>query len=121
MPLHQRWLPQYRLRSATAIARLRRQGQPFHHRLAVLLIEPNDQPVSQFGFSVSKRIGGAVVRNRVRRRLRETVRLQMRQIKPGWNCLLIARPATANASFADLLTAVRQLFQQAQLWQETVP
>jgi ribonuclease P protein component len=121
MPRHQRWLPHYRLRSATAFARLRRQGQPFHHRLAVLLIEPNHQPVSQFGFSVSKRIGGAVVRNRVRRRLREAVRLQLRQIKPGWNCLLIARPATANASFTDLITAVQQLFQQAQLWQESGP
>jgi ribonuclease P protein component len=100
------------------MARLRRQGQPHHHRLAVLLIQPNELAVSQIGFSVSKRIGNAVTRNRVRRRLREAARLQMAQIKPGWNCLFIARPATADAPFVDLQTAVRQLLQQANLWQE---
>jgi ribonuclease P protein component len=118
MPPRQLWLRQYRLRTATDIARLRRQGQPFHHRLAVLLIHQNDQAVSRVGFSVSKRIGGAVVRNRVRRRLRETTRLQMAQIQPGWDCLLIARPATPAASFVELQAALRQLFQQAGLWQE---
>jgi RNase P protein component len=45
--------------------------------------------------------------------------MQMAQIKPGWNCLFIARPATADAPFVDLQTAVRQLLQQANLWQET--
>jgi ribonuclease P protein component len=119
MPSRYRWPRQRRLRSASDIARLRRQGQPFHHRLAVLLIQPNEQADSQIGFSVGKRIGPAVTRNRVKRRLREATRLQMAHVQPGWNCLFIARPATANASYAELETAVRQLFQQANLWQES--
>jgi ribonuclease P protein component len=118
MPPRQPWLRQYRLRTATDIARLRRQGQPFHHRLAVLLIHKNEQPVSRVGFSVSKRVGGAVVRNRARRRLREAARLYMAHIQPGWDCLLIARPATAVADFNQLQTALRQLLQQAGLWQD---
>ena len=50
------------------------------------------------GFVTSKRVGGAVVRNRVRRRLREIVRKHQHDVRTGVWIVLIARPAAANAT-----------------------
>ncbi len=54
------------------------------------------------GFITSKRIGGAVVRNRVRRRLREIVRLHQQRLAAGVTVVTIARPAAGRASYAQL-------------------
>jgi ribonuclease P protein component len=54
------------------------------------------------GFITSRKVGGAVVRNRVRRRLREIVRKHQHDIGEGFWIVLIARPAAANASYSAL-------------------
>lgn len=82
----------------------------------MLCILPNDLLSSRFGFSVSKRVGGAVLRNRVRRRLREIVRLRRPALAPGWDVVLIARPPVAQAEFRQIETAVERLLQQAGLY-----
>ena len=82
----------------------------------VLCIARNSLPYSRFGFSVSKRVGKATVRNRVRRRLREAVRLDRTAIAPGWDVVFIARPAIAAATYAEIAATVRDLLRQAGLW-----
>lgn len=74
---------------------------------------PNACPHSRFGFAVGKRIGTAVVRNRVKRRLREAVRAL--QPAGGWDVVVIARPAAAEADFAGLRGALAALFRRAGL------
>ncbi len=54
------------------------------------------------GFVTSKRVGPAVVRNRVRRRLREIVRRHQHEIRPGLWLVCVARPAAAQASYQAL-------------------
>lgn len=54
------------------------------------------------GFVTSKRVGGAVVRNRIRRRLREVVRRNQPGLRAGFWMVVIARPAAAGASYAAL-------------------
>ena len=54
------------------------------------------------GFITSRKVGGAVVRNRVRRRLREIVRKHQHDIREGFWIVLIARPAAARASYSAL-------------------
>ncbi len=66
-------------------------------------------PVSRFGFSVSKRIGKAAVRNRVKRRMREAVRLQQDLIAPGWDVVWIARHPVSRATYADIERDVARL------------
>jgi ribonuclease P protein component len=68
---------------------------------------------SRFAFVAGRHIGSAVRRNRVKRRLREIVRLRLADVEAGWDCMLIARPAAAEASFAELERAVVQLFAKA--------
>ena len=54
------------------------------------------------GFVTSGRLGGAVVRNRVRRRLREIVRKQQDQLRQGFCFVIIARHEAATASYRAL-------------------
>jgi ribonuclease P protein component len=63
--------------------------------------------------TTGKRLGGAVVRNRARRRIREAARPYCRSLPGGWDYLLVARKGSASASFRDLSEAVRSLFARA--------
>lgn len=106
---------EHRLAGRDRFDEIRRHGKCWTHRLLVVCILPNDLPGSRFGFSVSRRVGGAVVRNRVRRRLREIVRLRLSTIAPGWDVVLIARPPIAQAEFRQLENAVGKVIAQAGL------
>ena len=57
---------------------------------------------TRFGLVTSRRVGGAVIRNRVRRRLREICRLHRTMIAPGWLVVVVAKSAAAEASFSEL-------------------
>lgn len=107
---------EYRLRRRDRFEEIRRHGKCWTHRLLVLCVLPNELPGCRFGFSVSKRVGNAVMRNRVRRRLREIVRLRIPAITPGWDVVLIARPPAAQAEFRQIESAVERLLLQAGLY-----
>lgn len=79
----------------------------------VLRATPSGLPLTRCGFSVGKKIGKAVVRNKVKRRLREITRVT--PIKTGWDIVFIARPGTAAASFADLERVITGLLGHARL------
>lgn len=117
-------LPQrYRLRRSSDLQRVRALGRGHRHPLAILVANRQEvmpaangrfsKNVSRFAFSASRRVGNAVARNRAKRLLREAVRSQIDQIEPGWDCLLIARPQTPAATFAEVETAVRQLLSRS--------
>lgn len=105
-----------RLHGRERFQQVRRQGTCWTHRLIVLCALPNELPASRFGFSASKRVGGAVVRNRVRRRLKEIIRLRLPMIAPGWDVVLIARPPIAQADYRQIETALDRLLRQAGLY-----
>ena len=68
----------------------------------------------RLGFTATKRIGGAVIRNRAKRRLREAVRLTLSVSPPeGWDLVLVAREATPTRPFGALLRDLRGALRQA--------
>ncbi len=79
----------------------------------VLRALPNTLEYSRFGFVVSRKVGNAVVRNRVRRRLREIVRLM--PLRTSMDVIIAARPRTAAMTFGDLERALRALARRADL------
>ena len=68
-----------------------------------------DLETTRFGLSTGRRLGGAVVRNRVRRRLREALRVMAPSFQPGWDVLIIARPAVVEADHDALVGALHRL------------
>ena len=74
----------------------------------------NELPRSRFGFSIKKALGGAVVRNRIRRRLREMVRCHRLEIPAGWDIVVHPKSAVAKAPFATLTSELLRLLQSPQ-------
>jgi ribonuclease P protein component len=81
----------------------------------VLCVLRNNLGYSRFGFSASKRVGGAVVRNRARRLMREATRLRQAMIADGWDMVIIARQPMREADFHQVDRAVEQLLRRARL------
>ena len=103
-----------RLRRQRDFQALREHGASRAHPLLVMRAMPNSLPLVRFGFIVSKRAAPlSVTRNRVRRRMREVVRAL--PFRDGWDVLLIARQATANASFDALQDATASLARRMRL------
>jgi ribonuclease P protein component len=67
-----------------------------------------DRETTRFGLSTGRRLGGAVVRNRVRRRIREALRVMAPSFQPGWDVLIIARPAIVEADHDALVGALQR-------------
>jgi ribonuclease P protein component len=76
---------------------------------------PNQREQSRFGFSVSRRLGPAVKRNQIKRRMREAVRLRIQkgQIVAGWDILFIARHPLREASYHQVDHAIGLLLRRA--------
>lgn len=83
------------------------------NNLVVLKALRNDLNLTRYGFSVTKKVGGAVERNRLKRLLREIMRRQL--LKPGWDVVLIVRPQAVNAQYHQLEMVITKLLSRAQL------
>ena len=89
------------------------KGNSWVNSLLVMKAMPNGLSFSRYGLSVGRRLGGAVVRNRVKRMLREILRLT--PLQAGWDIVFIGRPTAANIDFASLKKSVLNLLSRAQL------
>ena len=83
----------------------------------VLYARKNHSCKNRVGLTVSKKLGHAVVRNRVRRRLREVYRLNEDLFLPGWDIVVVARSRCINASFQQLTRAYLSLGEKAGILQ----
>ena len=79
----------------------------------VLYARPNRTHTNRVGVTVGKKLGKAVVRNRVRRRLREVYRLHEEQFSSGWDIVVVARSRCIGASFEKLTEAYLTLAEKA--------
>jgi ribonuclease P protein component len=104
-----------RLHRNSDFQRLRNEGMVKRHPMLILSYAPNDLSHNRYGFITSKRLGKAVHRNRIRRLMREAVRLQQPQIKYGYDCVLIARPAIMGQPLSEVQRIVYELYRRADL------
>lgn len=83
------------------------------NRLLVLRVSSNGLDRSRFCFVASKRVGNSVVRNRLKRRLREVVR--QAECEPGWDAIIIARRGAGDADYGKLERAAQNLLRRTSL------
>lgn len=112
----------HRLRADADFRRVRRCGRSWGHSLLVLYAArpgagapPEHGAPTRVGVTVGRGVGGAVVRNRVRRRIREAVRVRYDCVAPGWDLVFVARGASAEAGGDELARAVETLLARAGL------
>jgi len=74
-----------------------------------VFLKANELPESRFGFSIKRALGGAVVRNRMRRRIREAIRLHREEISAGWDFVIHPKANVESAAFAALESDLMRL------------
>ena len=84
----------------------------------VLYARRNRLQRNEIGITVSKKLGGAVVRNRTRRCLREVYRLNEERFTPGWDIVVVARSRAVDADFGKLTEAYLALAAKSGLLRE---
>ncbi len=99
-----------RLKSPQDFSVVYNQGKPHFGRYVVISVLPSNRSVTRVGFAVGKKVGNAVARNKVKRRLRAVVRSQSSQIPPGLDLIIGAKRNSVTASFQDLAEDVSRVF-----------
>jgi ribonuclease P protein component len=105
-----------RLTSAAEFARVREHGRKIRGTtMSIAFLQNDDGNGLRAGFITSRKVGGAVTRNRVRRRLRDIVRHQQHAVAEGIWLVVIASPAAANTSYAALKAEWLRLARRASI------
>lgn len=104
-----------RLTQGLRISEIHRDGSSAANRFLVIRYLANGLDRSRFCFVVGKRIGNAVARNKVKRRLRDALRSS--PVKPGWDAVFIARSDVRKADYQDLKQAADNLLRRSSLIQ----
>ena len=99
----------YRLKKNKAFQYVYHRGHSAGCRNLVMLLAPGKE--LKIGFSVSKKTGNAVTRNKIKRRLRECFRPYLGDVKTGLY-VIVARPSAAEAAFGDLKKDVHYLLKK---------
>ncbi|MDD5750091.1 MAG: ribonuclease P protein component [Candidatus Pacebacteria bacterium] len=105
-----------RLKKKNDFARVMRQGSTAAGGCLVLRFCANQQEASRIGFVCSKKVAKrAVARNRVKRRLREIVRMMLPDIRPGYDMVFLTRPGMAETGFDEMKLIAEKLLKKARL------
>ena len=104
------------IREDSDFRKVYKHGKSFANKYLVMYILDNKSDFNRVGFSVSKKVGKATVRNKIRRRIRESFRLNCDEhIKNGYDLVFIARVASKDAEYEDIEKSVKTLIKKAKL------
>ena len=107
------------LRKNHEFRRLYNKGKSAAAHCVVVYCRRNGKSGNRFGVTVSTKLGGAVQRNRVRRRLKEIYRLNEEKLLPGYDVLIVARMRSRFAGYREIESSVLSLFRKLKLMAES--
>ena len=85
------------------------KGRSLANKHLIMYVMKNDSDLNRLGISVSKKIGNSVMRNRIKRVIRESYRMQEKEIKKGYDIIIIARTNIAGIKFNEAAGSVKHL------------
>jgi len=103
----------YRLTSSRSFDYAYKHGESYVDRFLVLYVLKSKYPTPKVGFSVGKRVGCSVIRNRTKRRLREAFRKEFARVEKGYNYVVVARTASAERTYDELRQSLLSLLEGA--------
>ena len=109
------------LKGNRSFRRMYAKGKSASSGTVVLYCRRNGLEENRVGITVSKKLGGAVVRNRARRRLREVCRLNAPALREGWDLVIVARGRCLSAPWDKLNDASRKACGELGLLREEQP
>lgn len=104
------------LNQNTQFRRLYYRGKPAHSPILVMHSMPNGLKINRFGITVSKKIGNAVKRNKVRRRIYEAFRQYEPSLKLGFDIVIVAKASATDAEFDRYYRVIGGMLKKADLF-----
>ena len=92
----------FRIRKRREFLRIQQSRKGTRTRHFIVIVNPGPESGGRLGITVSRKVGNAVDRNRVKRRVREFFRLHRRELQPAHDLLIIARAGAHELSFRDV-------------------
>lgn len=111
----------WRLQQRGEFERVRQNGRAWPHRFFILIVQPRVvEPAgpARVGVAAGKRLGSAVLRNRIKRKIRAATQQVYLNIVDNVDLIVIARAPIADASVAELAAALTTQLQRAQIWRD---
>ena len=99
--------------------RLYHRGKSSVGQELVLYCRKNGLDHNRLGITVSTKVGNAVTRNRIRRRIREAYRLSESRYLPGWDLVVVARSSAASASWAQMRDCLAEQSEKLRLYRRS--
>ncbi|MTI49789.1 ribonuclease P protein component [Sporosalibacterium faouarense] len=91
------------------------KGKSFANRYLVMFYLKNNMEISRVGFSVTKKLGNAVVRNKVKRRMKESYRINSNKFRNGYDIVFLSRVKAKDANFKEIESAILHIGKLAKL------
>lgn len=85
------------------------QGKSYANKYLVMYVLKNDSLENRYGITVSKKVGNSVVRHRVTRLIRESIRLNLEQFEKGFDIVFVARNTAKGKNYFEIESAVLHL------------
>jgi ribonuclease P protein component len=104
--------PRQRLRTGAEFESVFKRGARLEGRLFLVIATPNCLPYDRLGLAVSRRVGGAIERNRARRLLRESFRRLEPPLGPGVDLVVVARAELVGRGQAEVERELRERYRR---------
>lgn len=108
----------YNLKTNQEFKKVYREGKNYWNRNLILYIRDNSLNYNRVGYSITKKVGNSVVRNKIRRRLKEIYRLNINEFKSGYDMVIIPKNNTRDISYKELESAMLHILSLAKIKKE---
>lgn len=103
----------YRLRSNMEFKKVYSGGKTYWNRNLVLYLRKNNFNHNRVGYSITKKVGNSVVRNKIRRRMKEIYRLSFSELKGNYDLIFIPKKNVVDISYKELESAMFHIMKLA--------